>query len=99
MRAELCDRLAATGLPRIECGSFVNPKVVPQMAGAEEVFAGLKRVDGVDLRRARAQRAAESSAPWPPALDEVHLAYPLSDTFARATRTRRSRTRPRRTRA
>ena len=28
LRAELCDRLAATGLPRIECASFVNPKVV-----------------------------------------------------------------------
>ena len=26
VRAELCDRLAGTGLPRIECGSFVNPE-------------------------------------------------------------------------
>ena len=26
VRAELCDRLAATGLPRIEAASFVNPK-------------------------------------------------------------------------
>ena len=41
VRAELCDRLAATGLPRIECGSFVNPKFVPQMAGEVEVFADL----------------------------------------------------------
>ena len=80
VRAELCDRLAATGLPRIECGSFVNPKVVPQMAGTEEVFAGLRRVDGVvyaalALNGRGVERAVAAGA------DEVHLAYPLSDTF------------------
>jgi len=41
MRADLVDRLAAAGLKRIEAASFVNPKVVPQMAGAEEVMAAL----------------------------------------------------------
>jgi hydroxymethylglutaryl-CoA lyase/(R)-citramalyl-CoA lyase len=80
MRAELCDRLAATGLPRIECVSFVNPKLVPQMAGAEEVFAGLHRVEGVvyaalALNGRGVERAVAAGA------DEVHLAYPLSDTF------------------
>ena len=40
MRAELVDRLAGAGLPRIEAVSFVNPARVPQMAGAEEVVAG-----------------------------------------------------------
>ena len=34
VRAELCDRLAAAGIPRVEAASFVNPKRVPQMAGA-----------------------------------------------------------------
>jgi hydroxymethylglutaryl-CoA lyase/(R)-citramalyl-CoA lyase len=80
VRAELCDRLAATGLPRIECGSFVNPKVVPQMAGTEEVFGGLRRVDGVvyaalALNGRGVERAVAAGA------DEIHLAYPLSDTF------------------
>jgi isopropylmalate/homocitrate/citramalate synthase len=80
IRAELCDRLAATGLPRIECGSFVNPKLVPQMAGASEVFAALERVDGVvyaalALNGRGVDDAVEAGA------DEVHLAYPLSDTF------------------
>ena len=80
VRAELCDRLAATGLPRIECGSFVNPKVVPQMAGAEEVFGALRRVDGVSyaalaLNERGVERAVVAGA------DEIHLAYPLSDTF------------------
>ncbi len=38
VRADLCDRLAAAGLKRIEAASFVNPKLVPQMAGAEDVL-------------------------------------------------------------
>jgi (R)-citramalyl-CoA lyase len=80
VRAELCDRLAATGLPRIECASFVNPKVVPQMAGAEEVFAALRRVDGVVYAAlALNGRGVEERAVA--VADEVHLAYPLSDTF------------------
>ena len=29
VRAELCDRLAAAGVPRVEAVSFVNPKRVP----------------------------------------------------------------------
>jgi isopropylmalate/homocitrate/citramalate synthase len=41
VRRELCERLAATGLPRIEAASFVNPRRVPAMAGAEELIAGL----------------------------------------------------------
>ena len=47
VRAELVDRLAAAGLPRIEAVSFVNPARVPQMAGAEEVVAALERRPGV----------------------------------------------------
>ena len=35
VRAELCTRIAATGVRRIEAASFVHPKLVPQMAGAE----------------------------------------------------------------
>jgi isopropylmalate/homocitrate/citramalate synthase len=47
MRAELVNKLAATGLPRIEAVSFVRDDRVPQMAGAEEVVAGIGRRDGV----------------------------------------------------
>ena len=36
-RAELSVRLADTGLPRVEVARFVHPKLVPQMAGAEDV--------------------------------------------------------------
>lgn len=47
-RADLVNRLAATGLPRIEVVSFVRDDAVPQMAGAEEVVAGIERRDGVE---------------------------------------------------
>jgi isopropylmalate/homocitrate/citramalate synthase len=79
-RAQLCDRLSATGLPRIEVGSFVSPSKVPQMAGAEEVFERLQRRDGVSyaalaLNLRGVQRAVDAG------VDELHMAYPLSDTF------------------
>ena len=42
--------LAASGLPQIEVGSFVNPKAVPQMAGTGEVFDRLEKQAGVRYR-------------------------------------------------
>src|SRR3954452_6400456 len=77
-RAELCTRLAATGLPRVEAASFVRR--VPQMEGAEEVFAPLP-ADGVAwaalvLNRKGLDRALDAGA------REIHVAYPLTDTFA-----------------
>jgi isopropylmalate/homocitrate/citramalate synthase len=82
VRAELCDRLAATGLPRVEAASFVHPKLVPQMAGAEEVFAALDRRAGVTyaalvLNRRGLERAVAAGP------DEIHVAYPVTETFAR----------------
>ena len=49
VRAELVDRLAAAGLPRIEAVSFVRDDRVPQMAGAEEVVGAVEHRDGVVL--------------------------------------------------
>lgn len=81
-RAELCTKLAATGLKRVEAVSFVHPKLVPQMAGAEEVFAHLPADDGVAysslvLNRKGLDRALAT------ATTEIHVAYPVTDTFAR----------------
>ena len=82
VRAELVDRLAATGVPRIEAVSFVNPKRVPQMAGAEEVVGAIEHRDGVVLaglalneRGYDRLRDAE--------LDEVHYAFAATDEFNR----------------
>ena len=47
-KIELIDRLSACGLETIEASSFVSPKWVPQLADAEEVFAGITRKPGVD---------------------------------------------------
>ena len=46
VRAELVLRLEAAGARRIEAVSFVHPKLVPQMAGAEEVMAALPPTEG-----------------------------------------------------
>ena len=81
-RAELVDLLAAAGVPRIEAVSFVNPKLVPQMAGAEEVVAGIERREGVVyaglvLNERGYDRLRETG------LDEVHFAFAVSETFNR----------------
>jgi isopropylmalate/homocitrate/citramalate synthase len=48
-RAELVNRLAAAGLPRVEAVSFVRADRVPQMADAEAVVAALDSHDGTEL--------------------------------------------------
>jgi hydroxymethylglutaryl-CoA lyase len=46
-KVELVERLADAGLTTIEATSFVSPKWVPQLADAAEVFAAIRRRDGV----------------------------------------------------
>lgn len=46
-KIEWINRLSATGLRYIEASSFVNPKWIPQLADAVEVFAGIDRAEGV----------------------------------------------------
>ena len=82
VRAELCDRLAAAGVMRIEAASFVNPKLVPQMAGAGEVMSALKRKPGVTyaglvLNEKGYERAIAAG------VDEVHYAFAATDEFGR----------------
>lgn len=81
-RAELCDRLAAAGLSRIEAASFVSPKLVPPMAGAEEVMAALHRRPGTTyaglvLNEKGYERAIAAG------VDEVHYALAATDEFGR----------------
>jgi hydroxymethylglutaryl-CoA lyase/(R)-citramalyl-CoA lyase len=82
VRAELVDLLAAAGVPRIEAVSFVSPRHVPQMAGAEEVVAAIERREGVvyaglALNERGYDRLRESG------LDEVHFAFASSEEFNR----------------
>ncbi len=46
-RVQLVNMLSDAGLKNIEAGSFVNPAWVPQMAGSEDVFSQIKRLDDV----------------------------------------------------
>jgi hydroxymethylglutaryl-CoA lyase len=46
-KIELIDRLARTGLDHIQIVSFVNPKLVPGMADAEDVVRGIAAQPGV----------------------------------------------------
>jgi isopropylmalate/homocitrate/citramalate synthase len=80
-RAELVRRLADAGLKRIEAASFVNPERVPQMAGAEEVVAGLDRRDGVvyaglALNERGYDRLRDTG------LDEVSFALAATESFS-----------------
>ncbi len=80
VRAELVDRLAAAGLPRIEAVSFVNPARVPQMGGAEDVVAAIERKPGVVyaglvLNDRGYERLATTG------LDEAHFAFAATETF------------------
>ncbi len=82
VRAELVDRLARTGLPRIEAVSFVNPERVPQMAGAEEVVAAVERRPGVVLAGlALNERGYERLRDA--GLEEVHYSFAATDEFNR----------------
>ena len=82
VRAELVDRLAATGVPRIEAVSFVNPERVPQMAGAEEVVGAIEHRDSVVLAGlALNERGYERLRDA--ALEEVHYAFAATDEFNR----------------
>ncbi len=82
VRAELVDLLAVAGMPRIEMVSFVSPKHVPQMAGAEEVVAAIERREGVvyaglAVNERGYDRLRDSK------LDEVHFAFAATEEFNR----------------
>jgi hydroxymethylglutaryl-CoA lyase len=80
-KLEMISRLVDAGARRIEANSFVNPKMVPQMADAEAVAAGLPRRDGVTfiglvLNKRGALRAIEAG------MDELGAVCAASDGFA-----------------
>lgn len=80
VRAEFTLRLEAAGARRIEAVSFVHPKYVPQMAGAEEVMAvlplqaGRSRI-GLVLNGRGYDRAVETP------VDEVNVSLSVTDGF------------------
>ena len=89
VKVELVRRALAAGVRRIEVASFVNPRLVPQMADAEAVVAGVldhgfpedvARDDvtliGLVLNRRGLDRALAAG------VDEVNVVLAASETFS-----------------
>ncbi len=81
IKVELIERLADAGLPVIECGAFVSPKWVPQMATSAEVFSRVDKRSGIsypmlvpNLRGLELALAA--------GVDEIALFAAASETFS-----------------
>ncbi|WP_405233334.1 hydroxymethylglutaryl-CoA lyase [Lentisalinibacter salinarum] len=82
IKAEFIRRAVDAGIRRLEVASFVNPKKVPQMAGAEELVAALPRRDdvtyiGLVLNQRGFERARDCG------IDEVGMVVVASDTYNR----------------
>ena len=80
VRADLVTRLESAGARRIEAVSFVHPKYVPQMAGAEAVMSALPAAAdrsriGLVLNGKGYDRALGTS------VDEVNIAMSATDGF------------------
>ena len=84
-KVELVNQLARTGLHRIEVTSFVSPKVVPALADANEVLAGIDRVPGVIyVALVPNLRGVHNAAAAPRKADEVNAVVSASETHNRA---------------
>jgi hydroxymethylglutaryl-CoA lyase/(R)-citramalyl-CoA lyase len=82
VRAELVTRLVGAGIREVEVASFVDPRRVPQMAGAEAVVEALVPDDdvvyaGLALNEHGYERLAASG------LDEIRFAFGATESFNR----------------
>ena len=81
-RAELISRLESAGLRRLEVASFVHPRLVPQMDGAEELVsllpgAGRAVRTALVLNQRGYERARDAG------LTDLRFVYAVSDYFNR----------------
>jgi len=81
-KIKLIDTLSDTGITKIECGSFVSEKWVPQMAGSDQVLKSIKRVSGVNYTALTPNlvglnKAIEANC------DEVAIFTAASETFSK----------------
>jgi hydroxymethylglutaryl-CoA lyase len=83
-KIQLIDLLSATGLKRLEVTSFVRPQVIPQLADAEEVLAGVQRRDGVAFSvLIPNQRGLERALALRDCFDEINVFVSASETHNR----------------
>ncbi|MCP4139114.1 MAG: hydroxymethylglutaryl-CoA lyase [Chloroflexi bacterium] len=82
VKAEYVTALADAGLKEIQVASFVHPKIVPQMADAEDLLALLPKRDdviysGLVLNMRGVDRAISAG------VDKVDMGVPASETLAK----------------
>jgi hydroxymethylglutaryl-CoA lyase len=82
-RVRLVDALSATGVRRIEVGSFVSPRAVPAMADTDQVFAGISRRDGVTYSALVPNRRGAEAALAARA-DRLQVVVAASESYNRA---------------
>ncbi len=80
VRADLVHRLEDAGAKRIEAVSFVHPKYVPQMVGAEEVMAALPHQGGRS-RIGLVLNAKGYDRALATGVDEVNVSISATDGF------------------
>jgi len=83
-KIRLVDMLSESGLKRIEVTSFVRPEVIPQLADAGEVLAGVQRRDGVAFSvLVPNERGLERALGLRDRFDEVNVFVSASETHNR----------------
>lgn len=82
-KVHLVDGLSRCGLRKIEVTSFVNPKLVPQMADAAEVMTQIRRAPNVTYA-ALTPNLRGFNAAWDANADEVAVFASASEGFSQA---------------
>lgn len=80
-KIELIDILSTTGIEKIECGSFVSAKWVPQMRGTNEIFEEIIRKNGVKYTALTPNLKGFENA-LHAKVDEVAVFAAASETFS-----------------
>ena len=80
-KIELINILSTTGIEKIECGSFVSAKWVPQMRGTNEIFEEIIRRDGVKYTALTPNLKGFENA-LHAKVDEVAVFAAASETFS-----------------
>ena len=80
-KIEIIDILSTTGIKKIECGSFVSAKWVPQMRGTDQIFQEILRKDGVKYTALTPNLKGFENA-MSVKVDEIAVFAAASETFS-----------------
>tara|TARA_Y200000002_G_scaffold20128_1_gene15477 strand:- start:193 stop:1047 length:855 start_codon:yes stop_codon:yes gene_type:complete len=80
-KIDLINILSTTGIKKIECGSFVSAKWVPQMKGTDQIFQEISRKEGVKYTALTPNLKGLENA-LDAQVDEVAVFAAASETFS-----------------